>query len=110
MRFSIVVPTLNRCDSLRTSVASLLESKFPPSDYEILIVDNGSTDNTRQIAEKFIESNFGTPIRYFYEPIPGLLSARHMGALESKGEILVYVDDDIEADQYWLNAISEAFE
>ena len=110
MRFSIVIPTLNRSDSLRATIDSLLGSKFSPHEYEILIVDNGSTDNTRQVAETAIESNMGRQIRYYYEPVPGLLSARHKGALESKGEILVYVDDDIEADQYWLEAISEALE
>ncbi len=99
MKFSIIIPTINRSSSLKITVNSLLSLDFPPEDYEILIVDNCSTDNTRQVAETAIESNLLRQIKYCYEPIPGLLSGRHRGAFESKGDILVYVDDDIEADQ-----------
>lgn len=51
----------------------------------------------------------GHAIRYIYEPIPGLLSGRHRGAAEAKGAILVFIDDDIEADRNWLAAIHDAF-
>jgi glucosyl-dolichyl phosphate glucuronosyltransferase len=110
MKFSIIIPTVNRSSSLEITINSLLSLDFPPQDYEILIVDNGSTDSTEQVTKTAIESNVERQIKYHFEPIPGLLSGRHRGAFESKGDILVYVDDDIEADRGWLQAISEAFE
>jgi glucosyl-dolichyl phosphate glucuronosyltransferase len=110
MKFSIIIPTINRSASLRITIESLLALNYPPRDYEILIVDNGSKDNTRAVAEAAIESNVESQIKYYYEPVPGLLSGRHRGAFESRGDILIYVDDDIETDSHWLEAISEAFE
>ncbi len=110
MIFSIIIPTYNRSDSLKITIDSLLALNSVPQDFEILIIDNGSTDNTRTVAEAAIKSNLERRIKYHYEDVPGLLSGRHRGAFESKGDILVYVDDDIEADPYWLEAISEAFE
>ncbi|MGC8602362.1 MAG: glycosyltransferase [Desulfomonilaceae bacterium] len=109
MRFSIIIPTFNRRSSLKNTLESLTNLNYSPENYEIIVVDNGSTDNTRQMVEAIVKSNISGRIRYYYEPVPGLLSARHKGAFESRGNILVYVDDDIEADPNWLAAIAEAF-
>lgn len=109
MRFSIIIPTFNRRSSLKNTLESLLNLNYSPENYEIIVVDNGSIDNTRQMVEAIVKSNISGRIRYYYEPVPGLLSARHKGAFESRGNILVYVDDDIEADPNWLAAIAEAF-
>jgi glucosyl-dolichyl phosphate glucuronosyltransferase len=110
MKFSIIIPTINRSASVKITIDSLLGLNYSWQDYEILIVDNGSTDNTRAVAEAAIKSTPECQIKYYFEPVPGLLSGRHRGALESRGDILVYVDDDIEADPYWLEAVAEAFE
>lgn len=110
MKFSIIIPTINRSVSLNIAINSLLTLNASPQDYEILIVDNASTDNTKAVSEAAIESNRDRQMKYYYEPVPGLLSGRHRGAFESRQEILVYVDDDIEADPEWLSAIAEAFE
>jgi glucosyl-dolichyl phosphate glucuronosyltransferase len=107
MRCSIIIPTLNRSLSLKTTIESLPNSSL--FDYEIIVVDNGSTDATRQLVESFIGLNPQRRIRYYYEPIPGSLSARHKGALESKGDILIFVDDDIVAEPEWLDTVVETF-
>jgi glycosyltransferase involved in cell wall biosynthesis len=65
--------------------------------YEILIIDNGSTDDTKEISQEIMKEAANRQIRYIFEPEPGLLAGRHRGALEAKGELLVFVDDDIEA-------------
>ncbi len=109
MNASIIAPTRNRSKWLISAIRSFVEQDFPSSQYEIIVVDNGSTDNTREITEHIASVNKYT-IRYIYEPVPGLLSGRHCGALEAKGEILIFVDDDIEAVKGWLSAIMAEFE
>jgi glycosyltransferase involved in cell wall biosynthesis len=110
LKCSVIIPTYNRSDLLKKSLDSVVSQNFPPSLYEILVVDNGSTDNTRAIVEFFAGNHKEHNIRYIHEPEPGLHSGRHKGAFESQAEILVYVDDDIEAAPDWLNAVIEAFE
>ena len=110
MKASIIIPTLNRADQLCRTMKSLVESDFDQSQYEIIVIDNGSEDNTRQIVEKFIKEYPKHIIRYFYDDVPGLLTGRHRGAKEANSETLVFVDDDIHADKSWLSAIVETFE
>jgi len=106
---SIVIPTFNRSASLRRAIRSLAVQDFPRTEYEILIVDNASTDATRVVVDEEIRANPGHAIRYIHEPVPGLLPARHRGAAVATGAILSYLDDDIEADRNWLAAIHDAF-
>jgi glycosyltransferase involved in cell wall biosynthesis len=108
--FSIIIPTLNRASLLELAIKSFCLQKFSPDNFEIFVVDNGSTDNTKDITETAINAFPSHKIRYICEPEPGLLSGRHRGVLEAKGEICIFVDDDIEADPGWLNAISESFQ
>jgi len=107
---SVIIPTLNRADYLLKALSSLLNQSIPLNSFEILVIDNGSTDSTRQVVEVFISANKSHSIRYIYEPEPGLLSGRHRGALEAKGDILVFTDDDIEATPNWLSSIASSFE
>jgi glycosyltransferase involved in cell wall biosynthesis len=107
---SIIIPTLNRATLLELAIKSFCFQNFSPQEFEILVVDNGSTDNTKDITVDAINAFPSHQIRYIYEPEPGLLSGRHRGALEAKGEILIFVDDDIEADSNWLQAIKESFD
>lgn len=86
---------------------SLLRQGDLAHSYEIVVVDNGSTDGTRGVVESL--STPGGALRYVSEPIPGLLSGRHRGTLETSAEILVFVDDDIVATEGWLGAILDAF-
>lgn len=109
MNVSIIIPTRNRSKWITSAIKSFIKQDFPSSQYEIIVVDNGSTDNTREITEQAASLNKNN-IRYIYEPVPGLLSGRHCGASEATGEILVFVDDDIEASSGWLSAIIAEFE
>jgi glucosyl-dolichyl phosphate glucuronosyltransferase len=107
---SIIIPTMNRSRLFKLAIQSFCQQNFPVNQYEILVIDNGSTDNTKDIAGSAINEFPSHQVRYFYEPVPGLLSGRHRGALEAKGRILTFVDDDIEADVNWLQAINESFD
>ncbi|CAN5145393.1 glycosyltransferase family 2 protein [soil metagenome] len=109
INISIIIPTCNRADQLFATLNSLMEIEFDTSKFEIIVVDNGSEDNTKEIVENFIAKFPEHHIHYFYDAIPGLLTGRHRGAKEAFGNILVFIDDDIEADRNWLTSIAEAF-
>ncbi|MBI9086132.1 MAG: glycosyltransferase family 2 protein [Desulfobacterales bacterium] len=106
---TIVIPTRNRARSLEKAIAAFARQDFPRTGYEILVVDNGSTDDTAEVAAKAGAENPGLNLRGVYEPVPGLLSGRHRGALEARGDLLCFVDDDIEVATTWLSAIVETF-
>lgn len=101
---------MNRANLLELAIQSFCQQSFPADRYEILVIDNGSTDGTKRVAQVAIATYSSHQIRYVYEPEPGLLSGRHRGALEATSEILTFVDDDIEADPRWLQGIKESFD
>jgi glucosyl-dolichyl phosphate glucuronosyltransferase len=105
---SVIVPTRNRSDWLELALRSLARQTLPPSNFEIIVVDNGSRDRTRGVVAEF-ERTFGG-IRYLYDPFPGLHVGRHRGFREANGDVLVFVDDDIEAFPTLLSSIKVAFE
>ncbi len=109
MMFSIIIPTRDRAPSLKRTLESLLSLEELGVDREILVVDNGSRDDTSALVAAIQERNHPYPIRYFLEPVPGLLSGRHRGALEARGDICIYLDDDVRLGSRWLSAISDAF-
>jgi glycosyltransferase involved in cell wall biosynthesis len=109
IKISIIIPTVNRAKYLEKTLNSLIHQNFSSDQFEIIIVDGGSTDTTKDICTTLIRTKPNYSIRYIYEPEPGLLAGRHRGALEAKGEILTFIDDDIEASQNWLYSIYEAF-
>ena len=107
MTISIIIPTMNRANLLRRTLDSLVRMDGNKYDFEIIVIDNGSTDITKNVVQDF--SARSTNIRYIYEPTPGLMSARHRGIRESHGEILAFIDDDVVVDKSWLIAINEVF-
>src|SRR5712691_10295422 len=106
LTFSIIVPTFNRCAALERTLNSLIKIDRQEENYEIVIVNNGSTDGTSGMVEGFRSQ---LQCRFLNEPLPGLLSARHRGAIESAGDICVFIDDDVRLDPEWLNALQDGF-
>lgn len=104
---SIIFPTRNRAEFLSTALESLIAQTLPPDAYEVLVIDNGSTDDTATIATSFVGAL--PHFRYLYEPEPGLHAGRHKGMMAARGDILVFADDDIEALPTWLSSIRDAF-
>ncbi|MFN5417566.1 MAG: glycosyltransferase family 2 protein [Flavobacteriia bacterium] len=102
---SIVIPTVNREKLLIQTLVSVVQMDADFSSFEVLVIDNGSTDNTKLQVELFIEQNSSVKIRYVFEEIPGLLSARHRGLFEAKGDVLAYIDDDVVLSKNWLKSI-----
>ena len=108
-KLSIIIPTFNRCATLARTLESLIEVNKEEGNFEVLIVDNGSSDGTSAMVEGFRSNLSRQQWRFLSEPMPGLLSARHRGALESAGDICIFIDDDVRLDPEWLNAFQDAF-
>lgn len=106
IKVSIIVPTLNRYDLLKLFLNSLLKQTVPLDEFEVLIIDNGSTDNTKDLVKEFRGL---LNLRYLYEPRNGLHYGRHLGFVESKAEIITYADDDIIAFPTWIESIITSF-
>jgi len=106
---SIIVPTLNRSAFLKEALQSILNQDFPKHRYEIIVIDNGSTDETKPVFDSLQKAN-EVQMSYFAEVKPGLHIGRHRGAKEARADILVFVDDDVIAIPSWLSCIWEAFQ
>ena len=105
---SIIIPTRNRATLLQLALQSLQTQTLSTDYFEVLVIDNGSTDNTKQIVAAY-QQKLGN-VRYFFDPTPGLHVGRHLGMKMAKSDILVYADDDIEAFPTWLEGIAESFQ
>jgi len=93
-RVSVVVATYNGAKWLRVCLRSLMKLNYP--DYEVILVDDGSTDSVPEIAASFER------VRYIRQPNRGLSAARNAGLEAATGEIIAYTDDDCRADEDWL--------
>lgn len=102
IKISVVVCTFNRADILPLALQSLCEQTPHHDQTEIIVVDNNSPDNTRQVVDEFIEKY--PNIRYCFEPIQGLSHARNRGWREARGEYVGYLDDDAKAPPEWLHS------
>jgi glycosyltransferase involved in cell wall biosynthesis len=105
---SIIICTRNRA----SEVSECLEALAPQSklfdDVEVLVIDNGSTDNTKEVVS-MVAGRENAHIRYVYEGVPGLCQARNTGAREANGEYLAYIDDDERIGPDWILKIKQFF-
>lgn len=105
---SVVIPTRNRAKSLKRALHSLIfNQRALSSSYEIIVVDNGSSDNTKDIVDYYRKS-FDN-LQYIYEKKPGLHMGRHRGFKAATSEILAYLDDDIIAFPTFISSATEIF-
>ena len=88
---SIIIPTYNRADLVEQSILSSIQQTYP--NKEIIVVDDGSTDNTREICQKYIDSG---QIRYIYKQNGGIASALNRGISEMKGTWFKWLSSDDE--------------
>lgn len=106
MKITSIICTYNLCEELKKAIQSLTRQTLAKKDYEILVVDNASTDGTREVVKQFeTEEN----LRYIFEPNPGLSHARNIGWQEAQGGIIAYLDHDAIACPEWLECILDAF-
>ncbi|RYE58186.1 MAG: glycosyltransferase family 2 protein [Sphingobacteriales bacterium] len=107
MKVSIIIPTYNRASYLQTTLVSITKQVFNRNGFEIIVIDNGSSDNTNEVCRRY--SEYFKNFIYYFDPTPGLLTGRHKGAELSTGEVLSFIDDDVELNKYWLKGVATAF-
>jgi glycosyltransferase involved in cell wall biosynthesis len=106
---SVIICTYNRRKYIYGVLQSLARGTMPESGYEIVLVDNNCTDDTHAEVERFCNDYPKVTLRYFVETNQGLSHARNRGIKESKGDILVYVDDDATVNPSYLDAYASWF-
>lgn len=94
--FTIVIPSYNRGHIVGRAIESVLNQSY--SDFEIIVVDDGSTDNTKEVVSQYIDSR----INYFFQENSGVSVARNNGSKLAKGDYLVFLDSDDYVKDIWL--------
>jgi glycosyltransferase involved in cell wall biosynthesis len=109
-RISVIICTYNRSDYISKSLNSLAQQTLPVDQYEIIIVNNNSTDHTETLCNTFSQKYPDLNCFYFIEKQQGLSYARNRGIAESSVDILIFMDDDAQADKNYLQEILHFFE
>jgi len=107
--FSIIVPTYNRSDEVIDLIHSFNDQNFPHDRFEVLLIDDGSTDDTAaQVKTLISQADF--KIRFFQREHEGPGPARNYGMSQAEGEYFLFIDSDCIADKSWLSNLARAVE
>lgn len=107
MMLSVILCTYNRERYIYNVLQSIAAGGF--GDYEIVLVNNNSTDGTESECQRFAKDHPEVAMRYCVEKQQGLSYARNRGIMESQGEVLVYVDDDAVVNREYLQTYADFF-
>jgi glycosyltransferase involved in cell wall biosynthesis len=108
MDITVILCTYNRCQSLSKALDSVSASVVPePTQWEVLVVDNNSSDHTRAVVEGFCQKYPGR-FRYLFEGKPGKSNALNAGIRESHSEVLAFMDDDVVVEPAWLQNLTSS--
>lgn len=102
-KYSIIIPSYNDAENLDKCLSSIRSLDFPREDFEIIVVDNNSTDNTIELVKKYPE------IIYLKEQQQGASFARNKGIKQAKGDIIIFLDSDTVVANGWLKNLVEPF-
>ncbi|MEO6406533.1 MAG: glycosyltransferase family A protein [Ferruginibacter sp.] len=108
-QLSLVICTYNRDKYLPGTLSTITQQAADKNNFELLIIDNNSTDRTAAIAAKFIADNSAINTSYFFESNKGLSFARNRGIAEAKGSVIVYIDDDVILPENYLSSLMNFF-
>jgi len=104
-RITVVIPTYNRAKLLKECLTSLCKQEY--KNFEVIVVDDGSKDQTKEIVDSFKKN---LDIKYIFQENKGPACARNLGIKKASGDIVAFIDDDCIASRQWLKAINEAFD
>ncbi len=99
---SVIIPVYNGEQTLSRCLESLLNQNYPRDSYEIIVVENGSTDATTEVAQRY-------PVRVLHNSEQGPASARNMGIANSQAEIIAFTDADCIAHVDWLRELVQPY-
>ena len=106
---SIIIPTRNRRDSLQEALFSLKHLDYRGDEYEVIVIDDGSSDGTEEMLAK-IRDSLPYPLHYGrFEEKKGISAARNVGMQMAKGQIFVFTDDDCLFEKRWLTRLLRPF-
>jgi len=108
MLLSVIIPTKNRIKTLKGTIMSLLDQSLDKKFYEIIVMDQSTDPKVKEFIDGLEETKI-FKIRYIYNKIPGLHSNRNIGVKKAKGNIIIFVDDDVIVDKNYLKAICDSF-
>ncbi len=107
---SVVISTYNRCDMLPEALESVAAQETAAGvRYEVVVVDNNSTDKTQHVVESFIRRGHDN-VRYVFEGKQGLSHARNAGIDCTKSPVISFTDDDVRVAPDWIASIKRAFD
>jgi glycosyltransferase involved in cell wall biosynthesis len=102
LKASVIFSSYNGAGRLPRTLDSLVAQSLPVADWELVAVDNASTDGTRALLESYAGR---LPIRVLSQPVPGKSGALNLAIESARGELLVFTDDDVAAEPDWLSAL-----
>jgi glucosyl-dolichyl phosphate glucuronosyltransferase len=106
MKIAVILCTYNRCERLGKALSSVAGSILPGGvEWEVLLIDNNSSDLTRDVVNDYCERYPGR-FRYVFEPTPGKSHALNTGLRESSADILAFMDDDVTVEPMWLQNLT----
>lgn len=110
IRLSLVIATYNRAEQLMVTLGSVAMQSAAPETWECIVVDNNSSDDTRQRIVTFAKQHSRLNIRYIFEKNQGLSHARNAGITASCGDIVAFIDDDERIVEEFITAYIELFD
>jgi glycosyltransferase involved in cell wall biosynthesis len=107
VKISVVIPVFNAARTLSACLAALARQEYP--DYEVILVDNNSTDGSPEVISDFLAAHPELEASLAHEPVQGACAARNRGARRARGEIIANIDPDCLPTPTWLAELAEAF-
>ncbi len=106
---TVIISTYNRSEMLAGAIESVLEQESEGVRYEVIVVDNNSSDRTREVVEGYVERGQEN-LRYVFEGKQGVSYARNTGIAEARAEVIAFADDDVRVAKDWVAKIKRAFD
>jgi glycosyltransferase involved in cell wall biosynthesis len=108
-QITMVISTYNRSEMLSEALANALFQESRGVPYEVIVVDNNSTDATREVVARYVAEGHKN-LRYIFEPRQGVSYARNAGLASARSEIIAFADDDVLVAKDWIYTIRRVFE
>ena len=106
---SVVIPAYNQKRTLQAAIESLRNQSYPKDKYEVIVVDDGSSDGTQQWVRAY-QQDCSCSLRYFYQENKGPAAARNLGIRNALGDIIAFIDSDCIASYSWIEKLVNGYD